>query len=209
MKTIQIPRRSFIVRCGKIPRGLESGYEKPPPGSKEKLPLAPRIFVCSLARMPQTVRATGARSLVTLVNDGTPVERPPGIMAGNHLFVAVSDIAAAEDGHILASETHVEELVDFARRWDQAAPLLIHCFAGVSRSTAAAFIAACALRPHRLEEDIAQEVRQRSPTATPNLRLIALGDRLLGRNGRMIAAVTKIGRGTECSEGTPFALDLA
>jgi predicted protein tyrosine phosphatase len=158
--------------------------------------------------VPETVRATGARSLVTLVNQGTPVSRPPGIDVASHLVVAVSDIAAPEEGHILASESHVEMLLSFARRWDQAAPLLIHCFAGVSRSTAAAFISACALRPRRKEDDIAQEVRMRSPTATPNPRLVALADALLARNGRMIAAIERIGRGTECCEGAPFSLEL-
>jgi predicted protein tyrosine phosphatase len=170
--------------------------------------LAPRIYVCPLSKVPETARAIGARSLVTLIDQGTPVGRPPGISADSHLVVAVSDISAAAAGHTLASESHVKELLSFAWRWDQAAPLLIHCWAGVSRSTAAAYIAACALCPDRGEDDIAQEVRARSPTATPNPRLVALADAVLERNGRMIAAVKKIGRGAECSEGTPFALEL-
>jgi predicted protein tyrosine phosphatase len=96
----------------------------------------------------------------------------------------------------------------FVGRWDQAAPLLIHCFAGVSRSTAAAFIAACAVIPHRDEAEIALAVRRNSPTATPNPRLVALADKMLGRKGRMIAAIARIGRGVECSEAIPFALEL-
>jgi predicted protein tyrosine phosphatase len=170
--------------------------------------LVPRIHVCPLSKLPETVRATGAQSLVTLIDKGTPVRRPSGIAAENHLVVVLSDIVAEREGHTLPGEPDVEKLLAFVRRWDQEAPLLIHCFAGVSRSTAAAFIAACALRPHRNEAEIAQAVRANSPTATPNARLVAIADAMLGRNGRMTAAIAKIGRGAECSEGAPFALEL-
>ena len=170
--------------------------------------MVPRIHVCPLSKLPETVRATGARSLVTLIDDGTPVRRPAGIAAEEHLVVVLSDIVVELEGHTLASKSHVETLLAFVRRWDQRAPLLIHCWAGVSRSTAAAFIAACALRPHRDEAEIALAVRANSPTATPNARLVAIADAMLGRDGRMVAAVEKIGRGRECFEGVPFVLEL-
>jgi predicted protein tyrosine phosphatase len=170
--------------------------------------VVPRIHVCPLSRLPETVRASGARSLVTLINEGTPVKRPLAIAAGKHLVVTLSDIVEDAPGHTLPNESHVENLLDFVRKWDQLDPLLIHCWAGVSRSTAAAFIAACALRPHRDEAEIARAVRTNSPTATPNPRLIAIADAKLGRNGRMVAAIETIGRGRNCFEGAPFALEL-
>jgi predicted protein tyrosine phosphatase len=169
----------------------------------------PRIHVCPLARIGETVAATGARSLVTLLNPGTPVERPAAIRAERHLYIAVGDIVAETPGHILPDETHVAALLDFVGGWDRAEPLLIHCYAGVSRSTAAAFIAACALAPARDEGEIARALRAASPTATPNARLVALADAALGRGGRMNDAVAAIGRGAECFEGEPFALALA
>jgi predicted protein tyrosine phosphatase len=169
--------------------------------------LVPRIHVCPLSKLPETVRVSGAQSLVTLIDKGTPVRRPSGIDAEKHLVVVLSDIVVELEGHTLASKSHVEKLLAFVRRWDQG-PLLIHCWAGVSRSTAAAFIAACALRPHRNEAEIAQTVRANSPTATPNARLVAIADAMLGRNGRMVAAVEKIGRGCNCFEGAPFVLEL-
>ena len=95
------------------------------------------------------------------------------------------------------------------RGWDRAEPMLIHCYAGVSRSTAAAFIAACALKPERDEFEVARALRAASPTATPNARLVALADAALGRDGRMSEAIAAIGRGEDCFEGTPFALELA
>ena len=168
----------------------------------------PRIHVCPLARIDEIVEATGARSLVTLLNPGTPVERPAAIAPDRHLYIGVSDIVEAA-GHVLPGEEHVRELLDFVGAWDRAEPLLIHCYAGVSRSTAAAFIAACALAPQRDEGEIARALRSASPTATPNARLIALADAALARDGRMIEAIGAIGRGAECFEGEPFALALA
>ena len=167
------------------------------------------IHVCSLARLHATVEDTGARHIVTLINDQTKVLRPPSVAADDHLFLAMHDIAAEMEGFRAPAEAHVREMLEFVRRWPQEKPLVVHCWAGISRSTAGAFIAACALNPTRREDRIARAIREASATASPNTRLVALADRLLARNGRMIAAIEEIGPGTTAHEGTPFRLDLA
>jgi predicted protein tyrosine phosphatase len=86
---------------------------------------------------------------------------------------------------------------------------VVHCWAGISRSTAAAFVVACTLNPERDERDIAWAIRRASPTATPNIRIVALADEMLEREGRMVAAIEAIGRGHVAGEGVPFRLDLA
>jgi len=108
----------------------------------------------------------------------------------------------------LPDERHVADLLTFVRQWDRRAPLVVHCYAGISRSTASAFASVCALNPHRDENTIALALRRASPTATPNIRIVALADRLLGRNGRMVAAVEMIGRGVMAEAGIPFRLEL-
>jgi predicted protein tyrosine phosphatase len=164
-----------------------------------------RIHVCPLSKLEQTVRETGARHLVTLVNLATPMTRPAAILEANHLTIALSDIAVATDGHVLPASEHVDRYLDFVRGWDRAAPLVVHCWAGVSRSTAAAYVAACALDPSRDEREAALALREASPTATPNPLIVALADARLGRGGRMVEAIAAIGRGADCFEGTPFA----
>ena len=168
----------------------------------------PRIHVCSLARIEDIARETGARSMVTLLNPDYPVERPDVIHPSRHLRLSLADIDIPVDDHVAPEETHVRALIDFARAWDRRAPLLIHCYAGVSRSTAAALIAVCALAPTREEREVAERLRALSPTATPNRLLIRHADALLGRGGRLITAVEAIGRGVDCYEGAPFALDI-
>ena len=120
----------------------------------------------------------------------------------------MDDISMPLDGYVLPGEDHVTKLVDFVSGWDRATPMVVHCYAGISRSTAGAFIAACALNPKRDERMIARLIRDASPTAMPNLRLVALADNLLERKGRMIKAVDSLGPGLSAYEGVPFRLDL-
>jgi len=166
------------------------------------------LHVCPLSQLGATVHETGASHLVTLISANTVVERPARITPERHLFIAVSDIAEPMEGMILPGRTHVEELLSFVRGWDRAAPMVIHCYAGISRSTAAAFIVACALAPERDEEGIARRLRAASPSATPNARLVAVADQLLARDGRMVAAASGIGRGVFAAEGKPFRLEI-
>jgi predicted protein tyrosine phosphatase len=168
----------------------------------------PCIHVTPLSRLAETVEASGASHLVTLINVATPVERPASIAAERHLFIGMSDILQPMDGHVLPGEAHVRSLIGFARGWDRSRPMVMHCWAGISRSTAAAFITACALEPALDEVALAERLRAVSPSATPNARLVAVADDLLGRRGRMVDAIAAIGRGADAFEGTPFALAL-
>ena len=166
------------------------------------------IHVCSLARLHDTVDATGARHIVTLLRLTDRVERPAHIAPENHLVLAVDDITAPVDGYAAPGEEHVQRLIDFVGKWDRAAPMVVHCFAGISRSTAGAFVAACALNPRRHEMAIAWEVRRASRTAQPNARIVSIADRLLKRQGRMVRAIETIGPGDLATEGRPFRLDI-
>ena len=168
----------------------------------------PRLHVCSLRLIETEVARTGARSLVTLLSAGTPIARPELIAEARHLNIAMSDIVEAQQGQVRPERRHLDLLHAFVERWDRREPMLIHCYAGVSRSSASAFIAVCQLSPHRSEQEVARALRAASPTATPNLRFVALADEKLGRGGRMVAAIEAIGRGRECVEGVPFALEL-
>lgn len=166
------------------------------------------IHVCSLARLPETVEETGARHVVTLLGNETNVLRPRSITPENHLWLQIHDIASPLDGYVHPANDHVGELLNFVRRWDRAAPLVVHCYAGISRSTAGAFVTACALNPQRNEATIAQALRDASPTASPNGLIVSIADQMLGRNGRMVAAIESIGRGVFAEEALPFRLDL-
>src|ERR1700746_400224 len=113
------------------------------------------IHVCPLARLHETVARTGARHVVSLLGHEDNLSPPAAIAPENHLWLQFHDISAPLDGHVLPGRGHVAQLIDFVRRWRRDAPLVVHCYAGVSRSTAAAFVTVCALNPRSKETAIA------------------------------------------------------
>lgn len=166
------------------------------------------IIVCPLSKVEQTVRTAGAARLLSLLSAGTDMARPASILPQNHLHLVMHDIAMAQEGMTEPGKIHVRRLLEFAEGWDRTAPLVVNCYAGISRSTASAYIIAAALAPRRDEEELARTLRLLSPSATPNPRLVAVADDILGRDGRMVGAIRGIGRGADAFEGVPFALAL-
>ncbi len=167
------------------------------------------ILVCPLSRAPHLARERNASHVVSLLD---PHSRFPVLneYGERHLRISIHDIEAEAEGLDACGDTHMRAILDFVGAWKRDdAPILIHCYAGISRSTATAFITACAHNARADEEEIAQALRAASPTASPNRRLIALADAELGRAGRMSRAIEKIGRGGdwyEIGEAEPFAL---
>ena len=166
------------------------------------------IHVCSLARLHETVDRTGARHVVTCLRRSDEVRLDGRIARENHLVLSMDDIAIPMDGYTAPADEHVSRLIKFVTAWDRTAPLVVHCYAGISRSSASAFVSACALNPKRDEMQIAWELRNASRTAMPNVRIVSLADRLLKRDGRMVRAIEAIGPGDFATEGSPFLLNL-
>ena len=166
------------------------------------------LHVCSLAALPDTVKVTGASHILTVMANVDQVQRPESVLPANHLKISMDDITEQMDGFVAPSDSHIEQVLNFVRGWDRSAPLVVHCYAGISRSTASAFAAVCMLNPHRDEISIARQLRAASPIASPNRLIVSLADRALGRDGRMLRALDEMGPGNMMIEGRPFHLDL-
>lgn len=167
---------------------------------------AAAIHVCSLDRVRDTVHRERPSHLITLLHDDSILATPSLVERDKHLRLSLHDISVPQPGMVHPGAEHIDRILTFVDGWDRTAPLLVHCLAGISRSTAAAFIAACALNPKADETRIARAIRELSPTASPNMLLVELADDRLGRGGRMIEAIEGIGRGELAMEGWPFAL---
>ena len=165
------------------------------------------IHVCALRHVPEMVKQTGARHLVSAINADFIPETPTTIPDKRHLKLDMNDIVEAQPDLMLPNTGHVAKLIDFVRSWDKQAPMLIHCYAGLSRSTAAAFISLCALNPRTPEDAIARALRRSSDTATPNRLFVALADKVLRREGRMITALASMGESKRAYECTPFGVE--
>jgi predicted protein tyrosine phosphatase len=158
------------------------------------------IYVCSLHDMPHHVRTLRVGYLVSLVQPEFQPPTPASISADRHLRVAVHDISEPEYGGVVPREIHLRRLLAFLQSWPGDEPLLLHCYAGVSRSMAAALIALCLEHDGR-EMEAAQILRAAAPHAQPNARMIALADQILGRQGRLVAAREAMGPATPVFEG--------
>jgi len=166
------------------------------------------IFVCSLTAVDATIAEHKPSHLISLLGHETMIETPDAITGNNHLKLSMNDISAPQTGYVTPGEAHVEKLIGFVQNWPQTSPLLIHCWAGISRSTASAYIALCLNNPETNENTLAQLLRDASPSATPNKLIVHLADDMLGRNGRMIDAIETIGRGASAWQGAVFSLPL-
>lgn len=162
------------------------------------------IVVCRLNQIAESAVRHGAREMISLLAENQAFHRPAVIDRNRHLTLGVNDISEDRPGLVTPAEIHVERIVRFARGWDRRAPLLVHCWLGISRSPAAAAIAALAVEPDQDEMALAERLRAASPFITPNAALIDIGDAFLERCGRLKRAIKAIGRGADAYEGSQF-----
>ena len=152
-----------------------------------------KIYVTNLFDLPAHVRVIRPGYLVSIIQSEYQPETPPEIEPQRHLRVRVDDISEPSTGFIVPGRAHIEELVDFLHDWPADESLMVHCYAGVSRSTATALIA------HFMkcgdEFTSTHALRAAAPHASPNRRIIALADDILGCGGRLIEACTAMGPG--------------
>jgi predicted protein tyrosine phosphatase len=151
------------------------------------------FIVCGLADVAPLIAARRPSHLITLLDPATMIATPDGVAPDRHLKLGVNDIVEPMEAMIVPDESVVGRILAFGSTWDAADPMLIHCWAGISRSTATAFILACERSPETSERTIALSMRQAAPHASPNRRIVALADDLMGRGGRMIDAVEAMG----------------
>ena len=166
------------------------------------------VLVAPLAAVPYCINRYNPSHLVTLLSHEYMIETPDEIAPHRHLKLAIDDIVEPWSGRTHAREADIMSLLQFSRDWDGSAPLLVHCWAGVSRSTAAAFTVLCDRLGPGCEIEVARGLREKAPHADPNRLIVRIADSLLGRNGDMVRAIESIGRGALVVEGTPVQLPL-
>ena len=150
------------------------------------------IYVCSLAELPVLMADLRPTHIVSMLGDDPFPATPEWLATDRHLKLRFHDIAEPIPGFLAPQVEHLEALITFGTAWNKAGPLIIHCYAGVSRSTAAALTILCLYNQGR-EEEAVQILRERAPHAQPNQLMIAIADRLLRCDGRLVNAVNTFG----------------
>ena len=165
------------------------------------------IHISSLSGLADVAASLGSFDLLTLLSPSAEARDWSGFSQARHLRLAFHDITEPKPDLIAPDARMLQAILDFGREAVPGRVLLIHCWAGISRSSAAAYAIACDRNPG-FEDEIADELRRRSPLVTPNKLMVRLADDLLGRDGRMVEAIARIGRGADAFEGAPYQLPL-
>jgi len=150
--------------------------------------LSAMLILCSLDQAVEAYKRYRPACVISLLSEE---EEPPafeGLAPANHLLLYVKEESCAASLSA-AARKRAEEIVAFAKAWDGAGDILVHCKRGVARSSAAAFIIMCARAPEAAEETIIESLREQAPHADPCPLLVSYADDLLARDGRMLDAV--------------------
>jgi len=158
----------------------------------ERLEPTVTIYVCSLEAFPALAAEVGPSHVVSMLGDDAFPARPHGVPPENHLCLRFHDIIAPVPGQMPPEAEHMERLLAFAETWDGVRPLISHCFAGVSRSSAAAFTLLCMRHPGK-EPRVARLLRDKAAYFQPNRLMVELADQLLGKRGRLLSALEEMG----------------
>lgn len=144
-----------------------------------------QIRICGLEEIvTHAPWATHVVSLCATPTRGT-VER---LLAGAQGEILRLDFDDSADPHESGSPRagHIREILGFGKTVPEDGRLLVHCLAGVSRSTAAAWAILCARHPRRSADELFREVLDLRPIARPNVLMTALADKALKRQGTMV-----------------------
>ena len=162
--------------------------------SRAKLPFS--LAVCGLDELDRMVPKISPTHVISITDPGDDEVEFEGV--STLLRLAFHDVHAAGglvsklligrgDGDLPCID-HAQAILDFGQQIPAKARVLVHCGAGVSRSTAAAYLLLCMNKPGA-EMQAYQLLRVLRPQARPNRLIVKFGDKLLGAEGRMLACL--------------------
>src|SRR6516162_2437779 len=158
---------------------------------------APRITICGIPELGEHSAAAGVTHVLSFLGPNSP--DPPELAEfapHRRLILRFHDVIEPRPDHIAPTRGDVERLLIFGREVSETpgAHLLVHCRAGVSRSTATAALILIQANPEWRARAALDAVAAIRPRAWHNLLILEFGDALLGRNGEIAAAAGAIYR---------------
>ncbi len=155
-----------------------------------------RVTICGIPELDEHC-ASGITHVLSILDPDW--HDPPAFALfppHRRLALRFHDIIEPTPERLAPSRADVERLLAFGRELAEqsASHLLVHCHAGVSRSTASAALILAQAHPDRPAGEVLDAVARMRPRAWPNLRILEFGDALLGRNGEIIAAAGAVYR---------------
>ena len=168
-----------------------------------------RLYVSSLWIAEEVLAAEKIDWIIGILDPGASAWKDAGFSPTDRLrleFHDIHQVETADPAYTLPTEDHVRQLIDFVVR-HRTQPGLIHCHAGVSRSTACALTAVAVIDPNGIR-GAAFQLRNNGPWACPNPLLIGLADDLLNINGELIRAAESMGSAQMRGVPRPIRLEV-
>ena len=157
-----------------------------------------RITVCGIKELGAFCNSN-ASHVLSILDPDWPVPEVFGEF-GEHekLELRFNDVIENLPDQVPPSPEHVAALLAFGRDLMAEPPndahLLVHCHAGISRSTASMALILAQALPEAPAPAILGEILRIREKAWPNLRLLELGEAMIGRNGELSAAARAVYR---------------
>ena len=180
------------------------------PGRRSRTKLPFRLSICGKSEA-DGFAGRGVTHILSLEDPQTP-KRTPAWFRGVHWQLQFHDVESAEEAQMLGGRAvtprQVQAILDCGQQCLKASAtgpvhLLVHCGAGISRSTAAAYVIAASVLGSGHELEALRLIRRLRPEAFPNLLVVQQADRLLGRNGQLVSALALV-RPCEVDDWMPW-----
>ena len=164
----------------------------------QRVPVPPRlnITIAGLDEVQEDLKDTPFTRVISICEANLKAER--GVEAqlrrfypgASFTFAYFDDVEFIREG--APDRNHVYRILLFSQNFTREDRILIHCRAGISRSTALAISILCQHAPVGEEKLVVEQVRAIRPVMMQNFLIIKLADEILQRQGELIAAVAKM-----------------
>ena len=160
-------------------------------------PRSRRLTICGLGELG-SYQDADVTHVLSILDPGFP---EPADFASfkphERLTLRFDDVIAPVVGFSPPQRHHIEALLAFGETLaavadDPLSHLLVHCHAGISRSTASMAALLAQSRPDIDEDAVFVRVREIRPQAWPNSLMVEMADDMLGRDGRFLAALRRL-----------------
>ena len=193
LRKIQAERRS-----NRAWRSDSAATPSSPVASELPTMSTPRIYVCGVPELESAFSNTFTHVISIwdpewIDRGGVEHQLKKRLAEETRLHIAYfHDCSVEEPGRTLPAENDLRQILAFAADLKPEAHVLIHCWAGISRSTAVAYAILCQFMGPGRESECIEAILAVRPQAFPNTLIVDLADRILERHGAMRQACDKL-----------------